>query len=308
MLISVIVPTYNYAPYIGEAVSSALNQGLSGVEVIVVNDGSTDHTKEVIKPYLSRIRLIDQSNKGVSAARNNGIANSSGEFIAFLDADDRWMPEKLKKQLEHIRGKTEIGMVHTGATFIDNQGNAREAHISDFPKHPSGSGFEGLFLGGNGICTSSILVRRSCLEECGFFNERMSYAEDYDLWLRIATKYQIGFVDEPLVNYRIHCNASVVPNPDHSASLLTLLRRILKDFPDNAVLIGQDKVRMRLFRLTYKIFRLYKENGNRSKAASYMLLALKMNPLLFAWESLTNSRKNEILWYIHRLEYLIGKK
>ncbi|MBV6496243.1 MAG: putative glycosyltransferase EpsE [Pyrinomonadaceae bacterium] len=121
-LISVIIPNYNYARYLPEAIESVLAQTHKNVEVIVVDDGSTDDSKEVLASFGDRIRTIFQQNQGVSAARNRGVAESNGDFLAFLDADDAFLPSKLEKQLELFRADEEIGLVHVGMVNVDPNG------------------------------------------------------------------------------------------------------------------------------------------------------------------------------------------
>jgi glycosyltransferase involved in cell wall biosynthesis len=204
-LISVIIPSYNSARFVGIAVASALTQTYQPVEVIVVDDGSTDNTRAVLSPWQDRIRYFYQSNGGVSKARNRGIKEACGDLIAFLDADDVWLPEKLTKQWECLVANPQVGLVHTDAYVLnDLTGEQQYTYVAE-REQLAGSCYHELFWC-NVTFTSSILVTRACLNEVGGFDERRQGAsvEDLDLWLRIARRHCFGYVNEPLVWYRIH--------------------------------------------------------------------------------------------------------
>lgn len=202
-LVTVVIPNYNYAHYLREAIDSALAQTYDPVEVIVVDDGSSDGSREVIESYGTRIKSIFQQNQGVSAARNNGAAAGRGEFIAFLDADDVWLPEKLEKQAAAFAVDDEIGLVHVGVADIDENGNelrrqldglsgdvARELLLLERP----------VILGGG----SGLAVRRTAFDEVGGFDTRMSTSADWDLCLGVSRRYRVAFIPEVLLRYRIH--------------------------------------------------------------------------------------------------------
>ncbi|HCA58980.1 MAG TPA: hypothetical protein DEP46_13490, partial [Blastocatellia bacterium] len=129
-LVSAIIPNYNYARYVGEAVESALGQTYPNIEVIVVDDGSTDNSLEVLEQYRDRIKIIAQKNSGVCVARNRGVAESEGEYIAFLDADDVWLPEKIEKQVEKFASGKDLGLVHVGVIDIDASGDELASHLN----------------------------------------------------------------------------------------------------------------------------------------------------------------------------------
>lgn len=204
--ITVIIPTYNSAKYIKEAVDSALSQTYKDIEIIVVDDGSTDNTKDVLKKYIDngKIRYIYQANGGPASARNKGINNSSGEFIAFLDADDIWFPDKLKKQIP-LFNNSDIGLVYSDMEFFGDK--FKYCYYSEILKRKMLKGYvyKNLILE-NFIPTSSVVIKRRILYDVGFFNEdrKLFAVEDYDLWLRITKKYKVDFINELLVKYRIH--------------------------------------------------------------------------------------------------------
>jgi glycosyltransferase involved in cell wall biosynthesis len=206
--VSIVCPTFNGASrgYLGEAVESVLNQTLQGYELIIVDDGSTDRTKEVCEPYLenSRVHYIFQANAGPAKARNTGIEASSGEFICFLDDDDVWKPIKLQRQIQFIDNQLHDlgnwGMVFTWAELIDAQGN-----IIGYRGHRQEGAIYKYLLFENIIdATSSVLIKREVFDKIGLFDETFKQCEDWDMWLRIAKDYYIYHVKDYLVRYREH--------------------------------------------------------------------------------------------------------
>ena len=202
-LVSVVIPNYNYAHFLREAIDSVLAQTYSDIEIIVVDDGSSDASSEVLESYGKRVRTVFQKNQGVSAARNNGAEISRGEFIAFLDADDSWLPAKLEKQSEIFAADPELGMVHVGFVEIDEAGrellertNGLEGRVAEELLR-----FERSVILGGG---SGIMVRREAFVVVGGFDLRMSTSADWDFFYRISSGYSVGFVPEVLLKYRVH--------------------------------------------------------------------------------------------------------
>jgi glycosyltransferase involved in cell wall biosynthesis len=204
-LVSVIIPTYNSADFLPQAIDSVLQQTYENIEIIVIDDGSTDHTEAVLKPYTERIRYFKKPNGGPSAARNMGIAEAQGEFIAFQDADDLWLPEKLQLQMDYLTAHAEIAVVYTDLTQFDLQGQVSISLVERYGAIPSGYIFEELLVN-HAITLSSVIVRRSCIDEVGAFDESLIGAEDYNFYLRLARKFQFGFLNQALVQKRLHTN------------------------------------------------------------------------------------------------------
>ncbi len=202
--ISVIIPTYNYGRFIGEAIEGVLSQTLPAAEIIVVDDGSVDETAAEVAKFGDRVRYIRQENAGVCAARNNGVANSTGEFIAFLDADDIWEPEKLEKQLAKFAEDEEIGLVHCGMREFDSEtGETVAMHLEG----GEGNVADDLLLWEKPVIIGpggTIVVTREAFNKAGGFDTEMKVGEDWDFCYRVARKYKVGFVPEALVNYRSH--------------------------------------------------------------------------------------------------------
>ncbi len=202
--VSVVIPAYNCEKFISTAIESVLSQTYGDYEVIVVNDGSTDKTDEVLSRYASKIKKIYQPNKGPAEARNTGIANSEGEYVAFLDQDDAWLPDKLRMQVEVMEKNDKLGLVYTDTYVLKdkefNNANSLCRRSFQIRKPHRGAVLEYLFLG-NFIATSSVMVRKECFSEIGMFDPSVVPSEDYDRWLRIAVAYEIDFIDAPVVNF-----------------------------------------------------------------------------------------------------------
>lgn len=205
-LVSAVIPAYNYARFVCRAVDSVLAQTYPHLECIVVNDGSTDNTLEVLAPYGDRIRVITQKNAGLAAARNTGVKNARGEYIAFLDADDWWRPEKIAKQMELAEKRPELGAIGTTWERVDGDLKHLSTRVPPRPTDDRATNVRGIacrtiWLGGSG---SGVLARRDVFDEVGLFDESMRAAEDIDMWLRIARRYPIANVEELLTTLCWH--------------------------------------------------------------------------------------------------------
>lgn len=194
-LVSVIIPTYNRADVLGRAVRSVLCQTFKDLELIVVDDGSTDSTCEVLGAFDRKVRTVSQPNRGVSAARNAGIAKARGELLAFLDSDDEWMPEKLARQTVLYPNDDAYFICHTDEIWLRN---GKEVPQKSIHRKQGGWFFERA-LERCLISPSSVMISRRLLDQTGSFDEDLCAAEDYDLWLRITGFYAVDFVPEPLV-------------------------------------------------------------------------------------------------------------
>ena len=194
-MISVVIPTYNRAALVVEAVESVLRQETEGFEIIVVDDGSDDDTHERLAPFLPHIRLIHKEHEGVSAARNAGIGLTKGEWLAFLDSDDLWLPQKLARQMEYLHRHPELRICQTGEIWIRN---GRRWNPKTYHQKPCGHCFEAL-LERCLVSPSAVMLHRELIEEVGEFDVSLPACEDYDMWLRIGWRHSIGLVPDPLV-------------------------------------------------------------------------------------------------------------
>ncbi|MBT3569540.1 MAG: glycosyltransferase [Opitutae bacterium] len=193
--VSVIIPTYDRIETLPRSLNSVFKQTFSDWELIVVDDGSTDGTDEMVLRDYSSVRLHRQENKGVSSARNAGVALASGEWIAFLDSDDAWFPEKLERQLSSLATEHELRLSHTDEIWIRN--GRRVNQPKEYAK--SGGHLYRRCLRLCCICPSSVLIRKDFFEELGGFDEAFPACEDYDLWLRITAREPVHYLDQALV-------------------------------------------------------------------------------------------------------------
>jgi glycosyltransferase involved in cell wall biosynthesis len=202
---SLIIPTFNHGRFLGSAIDSALAQTVNAVEVIVVDDGSTDETPAVLARYAGRVRVLRQENRGLSAARNAGLAAAHGTFVSFLDADDVMAPTKLAAQLDVLERSQAIGWTYcdvlmetvaTGATARASERFGYAARVLDGWLFPE-------LIHGNFIPAIAPLVRRTALEVAGGFDERLTALEDWDMWLRLSLIAEARYTPAVLVTYRI---------------------------------------------------------------------------------------------------------
>ena len=205
--VSIVIPTYNSEKFIDRTIKSVLNQTFQNFELIIVDDCSVDNTRKMIREFQKqddRIKLIAlEKNSGAPAhPKNVGIKNAKGEYIAFLDHDDEWLPKKLEKQLELFKNSSDnLGFV--GCNFLiidDNRNKSREYCLPSWPREK----FFERFLLGNISSSSGIMIKQKVLDRIGGFDEKLKFADDWDMWLRISKHFDFDFVSEILVKYHLH--------------------------------------------------------------------------------------------------------
>lgn len=201
--ISVIIPAYNHAKYIRQCVDSVLDQTFTDIEIMVVDDGSTDGTSEILKEYRGRLTLIEQANRGTQSARNTAIRASSGRYIALLDSDDVWLPHKLQRQLAVFERYPDAGLAYAQAYIIDAQGAHLNAAVIGKAIIDPNESYQQILIE-NPVPALTALIRKECLDEIGLFDETLVGASDWDLWLRIAARWPVVCINEPLALYRVH--------------------------------------------------------------------------------------------------------
>jgi glycosyltransferase involved in cell wall biosynthesis len=228
--VSVVIPTYNSAGLLREAIQSVLSQIYSDFEVVVIDDGSTDNTESVARSFGDRVSYLKQENKGAGAARNHGIKRSRGEYVAFLDSDDLWLPGKLAEQIPLLDRDPELGLVYSDWAVVAEQGEALPSYLRNLPA-ASGYVFDELVQCGF-ILTSGTVVRRSCFDDVGYFDETLSIAQDYDLWLRICYRWKIALVNKPLVIKRNRDGNLSSNLPKTAAERIMLFEKALEKFSD----------------------------------------------------------------------------
>tara|TARA_B100001123_G_C15115791_1_gene949304 strand:- start:137 stop:1078 length:942 start_codon:yes stop_codon:yes gene_type:complete len=201
-LVSVIIPAYNKAELTVSTVKSVLEQSYKSIEILVIDDGSNDDTAEKLKFFGDKIKYIYQSNKGASSARNLGTKNSQGVYLAYLDCDDIYYPEKIKKSIDLLEKNIQYGFLYTNVHQIGE----RNQIVGEFPDilnyGKSGSIFNELIFH-NFICNSTLVIRRECIDKIGYFDEKIFVPADWDFLLRLSQKYLGCYLPEKLTGYRI---------------------------------------------------------------------------------------------------------
>jgi glycosyltransferase involved in cell wall biosynthesis len=201
--VSVTIPVYNGASFVRQTIDSVLAQTYRDYEIIVVNDGSTDDSDKILKSYGDRIRYLKQQNMGLARTRNKLISLAKGKYLAFLDQDDLWHPDKLAEQVPCLESDTQVGLVYSDNSIIDRDGAVLVDRTSKINQHHSGWIFE-VYLYGNFITLSTVVIRKETLNKAGLFIAGYKISEEYDLFLKIARDYKIEYVNRSLACYRKH--------------------------------------------------------------------------------------------------------
>lgn len=238
--VSVIIPVYNQDLFIGQAIDSVFAQTHEDYEIIVVNDGSTDETGQILDRYGNRIRVVNQKNKGLAAARNTGLRFARGEMIGFLDADDLWYPEMLSTTVSHLTKNPDIDLVCGAWDLIDKSGQTiRKANKPSTVRARIRADFLGAIALGNLFPVHAVLVRRNCFECCGFFDTALRAMEDWDLWLRMAAHgHKIDFIDVPIARYRRHDGCMTLDPQRMESSFHKVLSKLFADERNASRLAG----------------------------------------------------------------------
>ena len=251
--VSVVIPCYNNKPYLRECLDSVLNQTLTDYEVILIDDGSTDGTSEIIQSYLPRIKYLRQPNQGPAAARNAGIEAASGEYIAFQDADDLWYPEKLEVQLKFMEANPRFAWVYTDMCTYNDRQTLQASWFSDRPTH-QGKVFEQL-INNNFIPTITVMIKKEALLSVNCFDVNLRSCEDKDLWLRLAWKYEVGRLNKVLAKRRFHSNNLCRDNRLLIASEVEVMHKLRKMVSDLRLQqILENKISKLHFELGYFYF------------------------------------------------------
>lgn len=311
-LVSIIIPVYNGEKYVSEAIKSALAQTYKNIELLLINDGSTDSSADVIRPYLNdnRIVYIEQQNAGVASARNTAIGVAKGKYIGFLDQDDLWHKNKLEEQVAILENDENIALIHSKQDFIDSQGNK-----INFNWIIGGTGdcFADIFIK-NKIAVLTVLIRKTILDKIGLFNERLSGADDYEMWLRVTLRYPIKYIDIPLATYRFHDN-NISKNSFKMTILeLNTINSIISNYPDIFKKITKNTIRNRLYLLNTQLGEWYSwHDKNFHQARKHFGIAIINNPFnlttypLFFNCFLSKQQRKTFNWYLHKFN-IFSKK
>jgi len=233
--ISVIIPVYNQAQFLGHAIDSVLAQTWKDYELIVVDDGSTDESGEVAKRYGSRLRYVRKANAGGASALNAGVRLAKGSWIAILPSDDMWEPSKLERQWRFIDIHPEAAFVYSDYLIIDSTGKPQRT--TSHPVPPERARQRIHLLRGCFINGGSVLLRKSLFEEIGGFDEGNRYAPDYDYWLRVTERYSAVRIPEPLLRYRVHSGQDSMRFRPIWKATYQVVRKFLRREPAHVILV-----------------------------------------------------------------------
>lgn len=290
--VSVVITCYNYGKYLEGCLMSVIKQTYKDIEIIVVDDGSTDNTIEVMGYFKEtpNIIYIWQENSGQTRAKNVGIKSSTGNYVAFLDADDRWCPDKLEKQMTCFENDKN-GVVYCRAKYLDENDQPLDYEMTDPYLQPRRGFVTDWLFYNNFVQFSSTVVRKECFEKFGTFDESLKMAIDWDLWLRLSTAYTFDYVDERLFYYRMGHSGQMSRNVEERQRCCDRIKqKFLMKYPD---LLTRQTVRK-----ANAIFCCnrgeYFRKINKEKSAKYFWRAISNNPVeLRAYKGLI---KNLLQW------------
>jgi glycosyltransferase involved in cell wall biosynthesis len=276
-LVSLIIPAYNSRAYVCDAVDSCLAQTYPNCEVVVIDDGSTDGTPDLLRTrYGDRIRLIQQANRGAAGARNTGIREARGEFVQFCDSDDRLLPEKVQAGWELFQQKPEIVLVYTFARIVLPD-DVTEVPLPDV-ELPSGDLFCLLLCGyGNFVGTSTVMVRRQAVLDVGGFDESLAVAEDWDLWLRLASRWPFAAINEPLMIYRKRPGSLQSDTVDLAEGRLRVVQ-CARNYPRRAECLDDQAYDEFEASRHHKLAMAYWETGRRADTRRALQAAVALDP------------------------------
>lgn len=263
-----MIPTYNRAELLRSAIRSVLNQTFQDFEIVVIDDASKDNTKEIVSSFNDkRMKYIrHEVNKGEAGARNTGVTSSSGQYIAFIDDDDEWLPEKLQMQVDLIESSSpSVGVVYTGAFILNKISGRMKDQII-----PAKRGYilNELLLR-NFLILSTVLIKKECFEKVGLFDKNIISGPDYDMWIRISRKYHFEYIKEPLVKYYLHENRLSNQLEKTIVGLESIIRK-------HSQLFASNHNGYRHHYLTLGV--LYCLTGNTKKGREALLKAIKLYP------------------------------
>lgn len=274
--VSVVITCYNYGKFLATAIDSVLEQTYPEFEIILVDDGSTDNTEQVANQYAHHPRLtyIRQNNAGQANAKNTGIKHASGEFIAFLDADDRWCPDKLEKQMIRFEIKN-VGVVYCRAKYLNEDDEEIFFAMTGPYLQPRRNKVTNWLIFDNFVPFSSSVVRKECLDKFGTFDETLKMGIDWDLWLRISTAYSFDFVDEHLFYYRMGHSGQMSKNLETRQECSDrIMERFLAHYP---YALGVKTVERAMY-YTYCNRGEYFRSIDKKKSTNLFLKAIRILP------------------------------
>jgi glycosyltransferase involved in cell wall biosynthesis len=283
--ISIIMPVLNGERFIAQSIESICRQTFTDYELLVIDDGSTDRTREIVHGFAGRLNLKyvhHETNKGITPSINHGLRLASGAFISFLDHDDLWLPEFLETQRTYLAARPDVGMVHSDIRTIDGEGTILEHSAAECRgrAQPSGFVFRDLFRQSM-ICGITVMIRKECFERLGTFDERLRWA-DYHMWLRMSRHYKIDYVPKVLAAYRQHSSQSTRGNTDERADEVPIavqtIQRLVEDYPEIRRELGDRAIRRRMASFHFDLAYAWLLKGERGRARSCVRRALRLWP------------------------------
>lgn len=275
-LVSVVIPTHNRSSLVINAIRSVLNQTYNDIEVIVIDDASTDDTEKTIESIgINSLKYIKITNsQGGNYARNLGIESASGSYIAFLDDDDEWLPTKVEEQINVFKKNNDIGLVYTGASVIYSSKDYR------YIRHPRHNGdlSKDILIRNLIGTTSSVMVKKDIIDQVGGFDNNMPALQDYDLWIRVAQVTKIEYIDKPLINYYNHDTTNQITDNVHKIE--EAITKIDNKY-DQLIRQLEKKVQSKRYYQRYNGFGKRKLRiGEKKEARQYFLHSFKLKPNL----------------------------
>jgi glycosyltransferase involved in cell wall biosynthesis len=286
-LISVIIPVYNGEKTIRETIQSVLDQTFSDFELLIINDGSQDKTLDVVFTIADpRIQIFSYPNSGVNASRNRGIQKSTGEFIAFLDADDLWTPDKLDAQFMALQENSDAAVAYSWVDYIDESGKflRRGSYCA-----ASGNVYAQLLLSDFLENGSNPLIRRSHLNQVGLFDESLSYGEDWELWIRLAARYPFIVVTRSQILYRVSSHTASTHTDKMAVQVSQVIEKSFAQAPESFQYLKSVSMGNLYKYLTYKTLEGLPERNQGLAALKFLVLAIRNDPNLLKEKVLLKS-------------------
>lgn len=277
-IISVILPVYNGERTIQETIASVLRQTFSDFELIVINDGSQDSTLDIVKRIPDpRLKVLSYPNAGLAASRNRGIAQAVGDYIAFIDADDLWTPDKLEAQFQALQNNPHAALAYSWTDFIDESSQFIHtgSHLT-----VNGNAYAHLLLVNFLENGSNPLIRQPILTQVAGFDESLSAAEDWDLWLRLAANYPFVCVPKPQILYRVSLTSMTANVTRQKRETLKVIKRAFAQAPESLNYIKQPSMANLYKYFTFKVLEGYPARQNGLQASQFLAQALINDPTL----------------------------
>jgi glycosyltransferase involved in cell wall biosynthesis len=284
--VSAVMAVLNGERLIDEAIQSIVDQTYKNCELVVVDDGSTDTTRDHVESFRDRLEIRyvrHDTPRGIAASMNDGVRHATGDYIAFLDHDDAWCPDFLATQTAYLEAHPDVGLVHSDFQTIDLAGTVIERSVaaSRGRRRPSGHVFPQLFMD-SFIVGNSVLIRRECFDRLGMFDESLRWG-DYHMWLRIARNYKVDYVDRVLTKYRQHQTQSTRTadgrQPDETPVGLRAIEKILELYPEARLELGEDAIKRRTASFYFDLAYGWYIKGAPSNARRCLRRALRLRPL-----------------------------